>query len=80
MVSFWKVRKDLRTVQKLMGPKTTAMTFRYAHLVLAYPLSAVEQLAEINRAIRNGKSDAPTDPRTNTNVLEQAEPRPAYVQ
>ena len=69
MVSLWKVRKDLRTVQELTGHKTIAMTCRYAHLFPAYQLSAVEQLTEINRAIRNGKSDAPTDTRTNANVL-----------
>jgi integrase len=35
---------DLRTVQELMGHKTTAMTLRYAHLSPAHQLGAVQRL------------------------------------
>ena len=66
---------DLRTVQELMGHKTIAMTCRYAHLAPTYQLAAVERLAEINRAIKEGKpekaqTEAPTDTRTDTGALE----------
>jgi site-specific recombinase XerD len=36
---------DLRTVAELMGHKTIQMTMRYAHLVHAHKLAAVERLA-----------------------------------
>ena len=79
---------DLRTVQELMGHKTIAMTCRYAHLVPTYQLAAVERLAEINRAIQEGKpegtnTEAPTDTRTSTGdfgpVPERAEHPPQTV-
>ena len=35
---------DLRTVQELMGHKTTAMTLRYSHLSPAHKLEAVQRL------------------------------------
>ena len=38
---------DLRTVQELLGHKTLAMTLRYAHLLPAHQLDAVQRL---NRA------------------------------
>ncbi|MCZ6750905.1 MAG: tyrosine-type recombinase/integrase [Acidobacteria bacterium] len=57
---------DLRTVQELMGHKTISMTCRYTHLAPTYQLAAVERLAEINRAIQKGDSEAPTDTRTST--------------
>jgi hypothetical protein len=47
---------DLRTVQELMGHKTTAMTLRYSHLSPAHQLEAVQRL---NRK--------PTDTATDTN-------------
>ncbi len=37
---------DLRTVQELMGHKTTAMTVRYAHLSPRHQLDAVQRLSE----------------------------------
>ncbi len=66
---------DLRTVQELMGHKTIAMTCRYAHLAPTYQLAAVERLAEINRAIKEGKpestqTEGATDTRTSTEVFE----------
>jgi len=67
---------DLRTVQELMGHKTIAMTCRYAHLAPTYQLAAVERLAEINRAIKDGKSQAPTDTRTDTGGFEPLPERP----
>jgi len=68
---------DLRTVQELMGHKTIAMTCRYAHLAPTYQLAAVERLAEINRAIKEGKSKAPTDTRTDTGSFEPLREQPA---
>lgn len=75
---------DLRTVQELMGHKTIAMTCRYAHLAPTYQLAAVERLAEINRAIKEGKAEeatteASTDPRTDTGALEPIPGQPEYA-
>ena len=67
---------DLRTVQELMGHKSISMTCRYAHLAPPYQLAAVEQLAEINRAIKEGKSEVPTDTRTDTGSFEPLAERP----
>jgi integrase len=36
---------DLRTIQELMGHKTTSMTCRYAHLTPSHKLAAVERLS-----------------------------------
>ena len=63
---------DLRTVQELMGHKSISMTCRYAHLAPPYQLAAVERLADINRAIKEGKSEVPTD----TGTFEPLPERP----
>lgn len=76
---------DLRTVQELMGHKTIAMTCRYAHLAPTYQLAAVERLAEINGAIKNGQvnvpqTEGPTDTRTSTGDFQRISGQPNSAQ
>jgi integrase len=52
---------DLRTVQELMGHKTTAMTVRYAHLSPGHQLAAVQRLAVAPTGTTTGTDDATTE-------------------
>ncbi len=52
---------DLRTVAELMGHRTLAMTFRYAHLAPQHQLEAVERLAgfaTVQSGTRSGTGDS----------------------
>ena len=69
-------RMDLRTVQELMGHQTIAMTCRCAHLAPTKQLGAVERLAEINQAYKEGKSETPTGTKTDTGVFEPVSEQP----
>ena len=52
---------DIRTVQELLGHKTSAMTVRYCHLAPKHTLAAVERL--------DAPTEQPTDTTTDTKGL-----------
>jgi hypothetical protein len=51
---------DIRTVQELMGHRTTQVTMRDAHLVSQHQLEAVQRLCNTD-SVQGGATDTRTD-------------------
>ena len=70
MIPIWLMAEvNIRTVQELMGHKTTQVTARYAHLAPAHQLEAVQRLCHTGSS--QGRA---TDTRTDTGLSESLGP------